>query len=150
MKIKPIILSGGFGKRLWPLSRENMPKQFFDLFNKNTNLFEQTLKRVNNLRRDFGKHRIQINSNRVYHPQFHQVALIPQEYREELALELEEEFPKLEQLQDITTRNTILNHINFLKNSAFDEKHSPATEEAILQDMIKFLDQYLILQMHMA
>ena len=102
------------------------------------------LKRVNNLRRDFGKHRIQINSNRVYHPQFHQVALIPQEYREELALELEEEFPKLEQLQDITTRNTILNHINFLKNSAFDEKHSPATEEAILQDMIKFLDQYLI------
>ena len=102
------------------------------------------LKRVNNLRRDFGKHRIQINSNRVYHPQFHQVALIPQEYREELALELEEEFPKLEQLHDITTRNTILNHINFLKNSAFDEKHSPATEEAILQDMIKFLDQYLI------
>ena len=102
------------------------------------------LKRVNNLRRDFGKHRIQINSNRVYHPQFHQVALIPKEYREELALELEEEFPKLEQLHDITTRNTILNHINFLKNSAFDEKHSPATEEAILQDMINFLDQYLV------
>ena len=46
MKIKPIILSGGFGKRLWPLSRENKPKQFFDIFNKNTNLFEETLNRV--------------------------------------------------------------------------------------------------------
>ena len=36
MKIKPIILSGGSGVRLWPLSKESMPKQFFDIFNKNT------------------------------------------------------------------------------------------------------------------
>ena len=43
MKIKPIILSGGSGTRLWPLSRENKPKQFFDIFNKKTNLFEETL-----------------------------------------------------------------------------------------------------------
>ncbi len=27
-KIIPVILSGGFGTRLWPLSREHMPKQF--------------------------------------------------------------------------------------------------------------------------
>ena len=46
MKIKPIILSGGSGKRLWPLSTDNMPKQFFDIFDNKTNLFEQTLKRV--------------------------------------------------------------------------------------------------------
>ncbi|MBS0520603.1 MAG: hypothetical protein JSR90_18040, partial [Proteobacteria bacterium] len=26
--ITPIILVGGSGKRLWPLSRESMPKQF--------------------------------------------------------------------------------------------------------------------------
>ena len=43
MKIKPIILSGGSGVRLWPLSRERIPKQFFDIFNNSTNLFEQTL-----------------------------------------------------------------------------------------------------------
>ena len=43
MKIKPIILSGGAGKRLWPLSTENKPKQFFDIFNKKINLFEETL-----------------------------------------------------------------------------------------------------------
>ena len=47
MKIKPIILSGGSGVRLWPLSRKNMPKQFVDIFNSGTNLFEQTLLRVN-------------------------------------------------------------------------------------------------------
>ncbi len=48
MKIKPIILSGGSGTRLWPLSRENKPKQFFDIFNQKTNLFEETLNRINN------------------------------------------------------------------------------------------------------
>ena len=46
MRIKPIILSGGSGVRLWPLSREKMPKQFVDIFNSGTNLFEQTLLRV--------------------------------------------------------------------------------------------------------
>ena len=49
MRIKPIILSGGSGVRLWPLSRKNKPKQFVDLFQTNTNLFKQTLNRVNNL-----------------------------------------------------------------------------------------------------
>ena len=48
MKIKPIILSGGSGTRLWPLSRENKPKQFYDIFNNKTNLFEETLNRINN------------------------------------------------------------------------------------------------------
>ena len=48
MKIKPIILSGGSGTRLWPLSTESKPKQFFDIFNKKTNLFEDTLSRINN------------------------------------------------------------------------------------------------------
>ncbi len=48
MKIKPIILSGGSGTRLWPLSRENKPKQFSDIFNNKTNLFEETLNRIKN------------------------------------------------------------------------------------------------------
>ena len=29
--ITPVILVGGSGKRLWPLSRESMPKQFVPL-----------------------------------------------------------------------------------------------------------------------
>ncbi|RVZ39525.1 hypothetical protein EC518_06395, partial [Helicobacter pylori] len=32
MKIKNILLSGGSGKRLWPLSRSLYPKQFLKLF----------------------------------------------------------------------------------------------------------------------
>ena len=44
-KIIPIILSGGSGTRLWPVSRTAFPKQFLPLANE-TSLFEQTLERV--------------------------------------------------------------------------------------------------------
>lgn len=32
MKILPVIMAGGSGTRLWPLSRENFPKQFIKIF----------------------------------------------------------------------------------------------------------------------
>ena len=44
-KITPIIISGGSGTRLWPLSRQNYPKQFLSLFNQKS-LFQQTISRV--------------------------------------------------------------------------------------------------------
>ena len=31
LKILPVILCGGKGERLWPLSRESFPKQFISL-----------------------------------------------------------------------------------------------------------------------
>ncbi|MYL22477.1 mannose-1-phosphate guanylyltransferase/mannose-6-phosphate isomerase [Halomonas alkaliantarctica] len=43
--IQPVILSGGSGTRLWPLSREQMPKQFLSLLG-DTSLLQQTLKRL--------------------------------------------------------------------------------------------------------
>lgn len=43
--ILPVILSGGAGKRLWPLSRESHPKQFLPLFD-GRSLFSLTLERV--------------------------------------------------------------------------------------------------------
>lgn len=43
--IVPIILSGGSGTRLWPLSRKLYPKQFQSLVNKNT-LFQDTILRL--------------------------------------------------------------------------------------------------------
>ena len=47
-KILPVILSGGFGTRIWPLSRQKMPKQFLNnLIDKET-LFTKTLKLVSN------------------------------------------------------------------------------------------------------
>ncbi len=48
MKITPIILSGGSGTRLWPMSRSLNPKQFLDFFGDHS-LFQQTALRVKNL-----------------------------------------------------------------------------------------------------
>ena len=48
MKAKPVILSGGSGVRLWPISRKNLAKQFVDLFQNNSSLFMETIKRVSN------------------------------------------------------------------------------------------------------
>jgi mannose-1-phosphate guanylyltransferase / mannose-6-phosphate isomerase len=45
--IRPVILSGGSGTRLWPVSRQQFPKQFAQLMDGMT-LFEATLKRVAN------------------------------------------------------------------------------------------------------
>jgi len=39
-----VILCGGNGTRLWPISRENLPKQFLKIFN-NESLFQLTVKR---------------------------------------------------------------------------------------------------------
>ena len=46
MKIKPVILCGGAGTRLWPKSRKNLPKQFVDWGG--WTLFGKTLERVKN------------------------------------------------------------------------------------------------------
>lgn len=43
--LKVFILAGGKGTRLWPMSRENYPKQFIPLFDGNT-LFQLTVKRA--------------------------------------------------------------------------------------------------------
>jgi mannose-1-phosphate guanylyltransferase len=43
--ILPIILSGGSGTRLWPLSRKLYPKQFINLINE-TSLFQDTILRL--------------------------------------------------------------------------------------------------------
>ncbi|WP_448096578.1 mannose-1-phosphate guanylyltransferase/mannose-6-phosphate isomerase [Luteibacter yeojuensis] len=46
--IVPVILSGGSGTRLWPLSRKNRPKQFLALVG-DTTLFQQTVQRTGKL-----------------------------------------------------------------------------------------------------
>ena len=45
VKITPVILCGGSGTRLWPLSRKSFPKQFVPLID-NKSLLQLTLERV--------------------------------------------------------------------------------------------------------
>lgn len=52
-KIVPVIMAGGKGTRLWPLSRSTAPKQFIDFLGDKT-LFQETLERV--------------SDQEVYHP----------------------------------------------------------------------------------
>jgi len=44
-RIIPVLLSGGTGSRLWPLSRETYPKQLLSLLGEKT-LLQQTALRV--------------------------------------------------------------------------------------------------------
>ena len=48
--IIPIILCGGSGTRLWPLSRDSFPKQYLNLSNNvNKSLLQETQERIKNL-----------------------------------------------------------------------------------------------------
>tara|TARA_B100001093_G_scaffold518934_1_gene605645 strand:+ start:3880 stop:5100 length:1221 start_codon:yes stop_codon:yes gene_type:complete len=51
MKIRPVILCGGAGTRLWPDSKKNLPKQFINFGG--WNLFKKTLERINNSTYDY-------------------------------------------------------------------------------------------------
>ena len=46
--IVPVILSGGSGTRLWPLSRQQYPKQYLRLTGGNT-MLQETILRLNGL-----------------------------------------------------------------------------------------------------
>lgn len=48
MKIVPVVLAGGCGSRLWPLSRKSRPKQFLSLLSRYT-LLQETLMRLKGL-----------------------------------------------------------------------------------------------------
>ncbi|MGO9376468.1 MAG: mannose-1-phosphate guanylyltransferase/mannose-6-phosphate isomerase [Syntrophobacteraceae bacterium] len=47
--IVPVILSGGVGSRLWPLSREHLPKQLMPLLGGEHSLFQKTLMRLSSI-----------------------------------------------------------------------------------------------------
>jgi mannose-1-phosphate guanylyltransferase / mannose-6-phosphate isomerase len=45
VQIQPVVLSGGSGTRLWPLSREKYPKQLLSLIGEDS-LLQATVRRV--------------------------------------------------------------------------------------------------------
>jgi mannose-1-phosphate guanylyltransferase/mannose-6-phosphate isomerase len=57
ISVTPVILCGGSGTRLWPLSRTGFPKQFLGLsgYDVNRSLFQQAIERINAIgANDFG------------------------------------------------------------------------------------------------
>lgn len=49
--IIPVIIAGGSGSRLWPLSRKNYPKQFLNILGENS-FIQETIERLKGLDRD--------------------------------------------------------------------------------------------------
>ncbi|TXJ61576.1 mannose-1-phosphate guanylyltransferase [Prevotella brunnea] len=58
-----LILAGGKGRRLWPSSREELPKQFIDFFSEGRTLLQQTFDRFTRM---FPKENIYINTSQQY------------------------------------------------------------------------------------
>lgn len=58
-----LILAGGKGRRLWPCSRENFPKQFIDFFGSGRTQLQQTYDRMVKV---IGAERIFVNTNVKY------------------------------------------------------------------------------------
>jgi len=52
MSLQPVILSGGSGTRLWPLSRETYPKQFLPLTGEHT-MLQGTVRRLDGLEQEY-------------------------------------------------------------------------------------------------
>ena len=48
-KLTPVIMCGGSGTRLWPLSREHYPKQFLSLDGSGQSMLQNTAVRLNGL-----------------------------------------------------------------------------------------------------
>ena len=45
----PVIMAGGVGSRLWPLSRSFQPKQFIDFPGNGGSLFQRTVRRLSGI-----------------------------------------------------------------------------------------------------
>ena len=78
MKITPVILSGGSGTRLWPISRQSNPKQFSNFFGEKS-LFQKTILRFEN-NPEFTNPIIVCNHEHrfIVASQLQEIAIIPQ------------------------------------------------------------------------
>ena len=78
-KIYPVLLAGGLGTRLWPLSRKSYPKQFSNLIGENT-LFQSSAQRLTSSETlEFAPHITLTNSDYrfIVGEQLHEVGIDP-------------------------------------------------------------------------
>ena len=61
--ITPVLLAGGSGKRLWPLSRKSYPKQFSNIIGTNSLFQESALRLISSEQILFEKHITVTNSD---------------------------------------------------------------------------------------
>ncbi len=68
--IQVIVLAGGLGEKLWPLSRQRMPKQFLKLIDNEKSLFQITINRFMELKKQISEDELNLiivcNENNKY------------------------------------------------------------------------------------
>ncbi|VAX07705.1 Mannose-1-phosphate guanylyltransferase / Mannose-6-phosphate isomerase [hydrothermal vent metagenome] len=79
MLLQPVILSGGSGTRLWPLSREAYPKQFLSLASE-CSLFQSTLLRIEGVEREHPDLNIEVADSLVVCNETHRF-LVAEQFR---------------------------------------------------------------------
>lgn len=79
MLLQPVILSGGSGSRLWPLSREAYPKQFLPLTSEHT-MLQETVRRIDGLDDEHPRLGIEFRSPIVVCNQAHRF-LVAEQFR---------------------------------------------------------------------
>ena len=63
VRISPVLLAGGSGTRLWPLSRKSYPKQFANLIGEKTLFQQSALRLTTSAQVEFAAHIILTNSD---------------------------------------------------------------------------------------
>ena len=71
-----VIMAGGIGSRFWPMSRENMPKQFLDVLGTGRTLIQMT---VDRLKKIVPVNQIYVVTNRDYADLVHQQTALPKD-----------------------------------------------------------------------
>jgi mannose-1-phosphate guanylyltransferase len=77
-----VVISGGAGKRLWPLSRENFPKPYIHYNDAALSLFQQTIYRHAN-----AKNRLIITNEHLYYQSHHQLRVMSPSVNADFLLE---------------------------------------------------------------
>lgn len=126
MKITPVILSGGCGSRLWPVSRSLNPKQFSDFFGQKS-LFSQTVGRIKNAK--FSKPIIVCNNEHRF--------IVAQELRD---IKVEAKSIILEPVQRNTAPAITVAALDCMHENKQDDLILVLPSDHILEDKEEFLD----------